>query len=113
MTNAEYRTWRLGRSIYPGQGSSAGFVHCSLGLANEAGEVAGEAKKCWRDDDLSLTNERKYKAALELGDTLWYLDAAAEELGLSLAVIMDMNMHKINRREEEKNNGRRKLQDKG
>lgn len=71
----------------------------ALGLANEAGEVAGKVKKAHRDDDGEFSLSRTVAIAAELGDVLWYLSAVASDLGLSLGDIAVSNYDKIADRE--------------
>lgn len=56
----------------------AGIVYCALGLAGEAGEVAGKVKKLLRDSD---TPEKRRIIVAELGDCLWYIPELLHELG--------------------------------
>lgn len=51
----------------------------ALGLAGEAGEVANEAKKIWRNVDGVYDN-----LGAELADTFTYLLLLADELGVDL-----------------------------
>jgi len=46
--------------------------YTALGLFGEAGEIANQVKKIWRDDDGVLTADRMTKLRDELGDVLWY-----------------------------------------
>lgn len=46
--------------------------YTALGLFGEAGEIANQVKKIWRDDDGVLTVDRMVKLQDELGDVLWY-----------------------------------------
>lgn len=107
----QWREWRRDRSRYPGQNSFAGLLYCALGLG-EAGEAAGEVKKAWRDDVPAhvrtacltyesrnvLTDARRKKIILELGDVLWYIDAMCDELGISLDDVAIANVEKIDAR---------------
>src|SRR5690349_4918681 len=97
-TLESYQGWRKSQSHYPAQGTPRGIEYAVIALVGEAGEVANEWKKVIRDDEGKLTPWRKEKLLLELGDVLWYLDAAAEELGSSIQEVMGMNMDKINAR---------------
>lgn len=56
--------------------------YCALGLFGEAGEIANQVKKIWRDDDAILTEDRKVKLRDELGDVLWYAVRFAHHYGL-------------------------------
>lgn len=67
-----------------------------LGLAEEAGEVAGKFAKALRDKT-SLEESMLIK---ELGDVLWMLSAIATDNGLSLADIAKANIRKLADRAE-------------
>jgi NTP pyrophosphatase (non-canonical NTP hydrolase) len=88
----EYQTWALTTAIYP---KKDGLTYTALGLVNEAGEYTGKIKKYMRDGELD-----DYAAAKELGDVLWYLSVAANELGYDLGEIAQMNIDKLNSRKE-------------
>jgi NTP pyrophosphatase (non-canonical NTP hydrolase) len=102
---ADYLTDMQKTAVYP---AGQGQVYTALGLANEAGEVAGVVKKIIRDDanlNMSLTrsevarmNQEKIKA--ELGDVLWYLAAVAKEYNLKLSDVAQYNMDKLRDRAE-------------
>ena len=98
QTFEEYEREAAKTAIYPFKGSrsSAALSYTGLGLAGEAGEVAGKISKFIRDGELD-----KRKIALELGDTLWFLTACANELGYTLQDIAQMNYVKLSRRLEE------------
>ena len=49
------------------------IVYPTLGLANEAGEVAGKVKKIFRDRGGEITPADREALKGELGDVLWYL----------------------------------------
>ena len=69
-----------------------------LGLANEAGEVAGKLKKIIRDDGGQLSPERLDDLVSELGDVLWYVTAVADDLGITISDIFHANFVKISDR---------------
>ncbi len=72
------------------------LVYLSLGIASEAGEVAGKMKKRIRDGDSKMTREEWIQAmSSEIGDVLWYCARLADELGLDLGNIAQENMSKL------------------
>lgn len=87
-------------AIYPEAqtGSFGAVAYVTLGLANEAGEVAGKVKKAWRDAEGEFDTDRIEAIKGELGDVLWYLARVADELGLSFQEIAEGNLTKLNSR---------------
>lgn len=99
-------------AIYPGKGTPLGLIYCALKLSGEAGEVAENVGKAIRDDGLigvldkdgtnlfadDLTESRRNKLKLELGDVLWYVSQAAKELGFTLEEIAQANLEKLGNR---------------
>jgi NTP pyrophosphatase (non-canonical NTP hydrolase) len=49
------------------------IVYPTLGLTNEAGEVAGKIKKIFRDHNGEISEADRESLKGELGDVLWYL----------------------------------------
>lgn len=88
----EYEKIIAETAIYPfaGEGNSSALAYVALGLTGESGEFAEKVKKLIRDG----TFDRRL-AAKELGDVLWYLTAAANELGYSLQDVAEMNAVKL------------------
>lgn len=99
-------------AIYPGQGTPLGLAYVALKLNGEAGEFAEHVGKAMRDDDLlrlapdqhlapiayldeTLTPERRELIIKEIGDVLWYLSAACNELGISLSEAATINLEKL------------------
>jgi len=70
-------------------------IYPVLGLANEAGEVAGKIKKVFRDKDGQISEETRQALKAELGDVLWYLAQVATELDLSLEEVAEHNIAKL------------------
>lgn len=71
------------------------IVYPTLGLANEAGEVAGKIKKIFRDRAGQIGEADREALKGELGDVLWYLSQICTELGLSLEEVADANIKKL------------------
>lgn len=112
-------------AIYPGRNTALGLAYVALKLNGEAGELAEHVGKAMRDDDLSeyigesengksafylgeLTPERENLIIKELGDVLWYISAACNELGITLEQVATANLLKLHDRTE-----RNKLQGSG
>ena len=70
-------------------------IYPTLGLANEAGEVAGKIKKVFRDKEGQISEETREALKAELGDVLWYIAQVATELNLSLGEIAEYNIAKL------------------
>ncbi len=70
-------------------------VYPTLGLTNEAGEVAGKIKKIFRDKEGVINETDREALQAELGDVLWYLAQIATELHLSLDNIAEHNIAKL------------------
>lgn len=85
---ASRRTWNLVHTDHP-------IVYPTLGLVNEAGELAGKVKKIFRDKDGVITAQDREALKYELGDVLWYLAQIATELNLSLDEIAQANIDKL------------------
>ncbi len=71
------------------------IVYPTLGLANEAGEVAGKIKKIFRDKKGRIADEDRQALKYELGDVLWYLSQICTELDLSLEEVAEANLEKL------------------
>lgn len=99
MTFDDYENDAMAHAHYPTVGHAA--VYPVLALAGEAGEVANQLKKALRDSTgrpVTLTKDERYKLLLELGDVLWYVTAAAGELGTSLEGVAQLNLDKLEER---------------
>ena len=82
------KTWNLIHTDHP-------IVYPTLGLANEAGEVAGKIKKIFRDKNGRISDEDREALKHELGDVLWYLTQICTELGLTLEQVAETNIEKL------------------
>jgi NTP pyrophosphatase (non-canonical NTP hydrolase) len=70
------------------------FLHALIGLAGEAGELAGAAQKwLWYGKSLDTVNVKE-----ELGDLLWYTAQACNAFGLDLGDVMRTNIAKLRAR---------------
>lgn len=76
------------------------ITYPALGLASEAGEVAGKVKKVLRDREGDFSEDQITAIGDELGDVLWYVAVLAADLGLSMQTIADNNVEKLRSRME-------------
>ena len=93
MTFEEYQTQSRKTAMYPKIGE--GYVYPALGLCGEAGEVADQVKKVFRDNNGVLDEARKKVIASELGDVLWYVAQLATEIGVPLEEVAAGNLEKL------------------
>ncbi len=94
----EYQDNAITTAVYPGRGSPLGLIYVALKMNGEAGEFAEHVGKALRDDNYmqdELTPERNLLLKKELGDVLWYIAAAAKELGFTLDEIAVANNAKL------------------
>lgn len=93
MDFSDYQTKSRRTAKYPVIGHPV--IYPTLGLANEAGEVAGKIKKVFRDKDGQINTETLEALKSELGDVLWYIAQVSTELGLSLDDVAEYNITKL------------------
>ncbi|HRQ32203.1 MAG TPA: nucleoside triphosphate pyrophosphohydrolase family protein [Anaerolineales bacterium] len=93
MNFTDYQTKSRATAKYPV--IEHGVIYPTLGLVNEAGEVAGKIKKVFRDKDGEISDETREALKAELGDVLWYISQVATELDLSLDEIAEANIAKL------------------
>lgn len=66
-----------------------------LGLADEAGEVQAIFKKWIRDDNADPAVFKKDMVKKELGDVLWYIAVIADNIGISMQDVAQLNIDKL------------------
>ena len=71
------------------------IVYPTMGLVNEAGEVAGKVKKIFRDRGGEISDGDREALKQELGDVLWYLAQICTELDLSMQEVAEANLVKL------------------
>lgn len=96
----EYAEFCRGTAIYPDAHNfnPQEAMYLGLGLAGEAGEVANNIKKLYRDgfeSDLGFVKNKK-----ELGDVLWYFTRLCDFYKTSIPELMVANMRKLQDRKE-------------
>jgi NTP pyrophosphatase (non-canonical NTP hydrolase) len=93
MNFADYQTKSRRTANYPSIGHPV--IYPTLGLTNEAGEVAGKIKKIFRDKSGTITEEDREALKGELGDVLWYLAQVCTELEISMEEVAEHNIVKL------------------
>jgi NTP pyrophosphatase (non-canonical NTP hydrolase) len=93
MDFTEYQKKSRKTAAYPSIGHAV--IYPTLGLVNEAGEVAGKIKKVFRDKDGQISPETRDALKSELGDVLWYLAQVCTELDLRLEDVAESNIVKL------------------
>jgi len=84
----EYQKFARSTAFYP---PDAGVIYPTMGLASEAGEVAGKVKKYIRDGgEFPVADLKK-----ELGDVLWYVAVLAAEFKINLSEVAEANVNKL------------------
>lgn len=82
------------------------LMHWTIGLTNEAGELAGVVKKlvCRRTENTHTAVDYDLRAKIldEGGDVLWYLSQVGELVGVSIQDMMEHNIRKLKARHPEK-----------
>ena len=71
------------------------IVYPTLGLLNEAGELAGKIKKIFRDKAGVIGVDDREALKQELGDVLWYFTQICTELDLTLDEVAEANLVKL------------------
>lgn len=101
VSNNEYRTIdsindyqnRITQfAIYPAEHA---ITYLALGLASEAGEVAGKVKKVIRDSSNVFDDDAKLAILAEIGDVLWYASMLATEIGVDMSDVLAENYYKL------------------
>jgi len=93
MNFTDYQTKSRTTAKYPDIGHPV--VYPTLGLTNEAGEVAGKIKKIFRDKSGIISEADRKALEGELGDVLWYLAQVCTELKISLDEVAEHNLEKL------------------
>lgn len=93
MDFSDYQVKSRKTAKYPSIGHPV--IYPTLGLTNEAGEVAGKIKKIFRDKGGVIAESDKEALTGELGDVLWYLAQVCTELDISLDEVAEHNIIKL------------------
>lgn len=72
----------------------------SLGLCEEAGEVAGKIKRVFRDDAGKLTSERRTQVLTELGDVFYYFSRIVKACSSDIDEVCQLTVDKLESRRQ-------------
>lgn len=90
---SDYTNFTRTTAVYP---KDRAIDYLVLGLASEAGEVAGKLKKHIRGDGNAIKDE----ILSETGDVLWYVTRICDEYGITLEELASLNFFKLKSRIE-------------
>lgn len=93
MNFSDYQKLSRRTASYPAIGHPV--IYPVLGLANEAGEVAGKIKKIFRDKGGVIGEAEREALKAELGDVLWYIAQVCTELEIPLDEVAETNLAKL------------------
>ena len=93
MNFSDYQKLSRRTAGYPAIGHP--IIYPVLGLANEAGEVAGKIKKIFRDKGGVIGEAEREALKAELGDVLWYIAQVCTELEIPLDDVAETNLAKL------------------
>ena len=92
---ASYPCGTIGKEAH-----AVNYLYPALGLAEEAGEVAGKYAKAIRDNHGVIDHDRETAIVKELGDVMWFVAELATCLGVKLEDIAQKNLDKLASRKE-------------
>lgn len=93
MNFNDYQQKSRATAQYPAIGHPV--IYPTLGLVNEAGEVAGKIKKIFRDKQGIIGEAEREALKAELGDVLWYIAQVCTELNLPMDEVAQANIDKL------------------
>src|SRR5258706_5475632 len=93
MNFTDYQQKSRATAKYPVIGH--GVIYPTLGLVNEAGEVAGKIKKVFRDKDGEINMETREALKGGFGDVFWYISQGCNELDISPHVDAERNIPEL------------------
>lgn len=93
MTANEYQKLAMRTCSIPYENKKDMMYHAVLGLASEAGEVAGIFQKEYQGHEICCDHVKK-----ELGDCLWMIAEACTAMGFTMEDVMITNIEKLEAR---------------
>lgn len=93
FTFDEYKRLAMRTAAIPEEDKESRLTHAALGLASEAGEVAGLLQKEFQGHERDKNHIKK-----ELGDCLWMIAEACDALDISMTEVAKTNIAKLKAR---------------
>ena len=93
FTFDEYKKLAMRTAAIPEEDKESRLTHAALGLASEAGEVAGLLQKEFQGHERDKNHIKK-----ELGDCLWMIAEACDALDISMTEVAITNIIKLKTR---------------
>ncbi|QMP84213.1 MazG-like nucleotide pyrophosphohydrolase [Streptomyces phage Coruscant] len=105
MTDISFDAYQLATSetaIYPeaNKGTFKAINYCLVGASGEVGEIMNKLGKIIRDNDSEISYEQRKDFTKEVGDVIWFLTRAVDEMGFSMEVVLQENLAKLRSRKE-------------
>ena len=97
MTNEEYQAFTKTTAMYDTT-DETGFDYIILGMAAEAGEVAGKYAK-YKRGDYAVGSRLQEDMNKEVGDLLWFISQYCNETETTIGALMELNMKKLKDRQ--------------
>lgn len=95
----EYQNEATKFSVMRGKDLSM-LMYLTLGIVSEAGELADQVKKNFRDGTGKINPEIRNKLKGELGDVLWYVSELSNMLEFDFEDVAKYNLQKLTDRKE-------------
>lgn len=95
ISNDDYMKFTRETAIYP---QDRELEYLTLGLASEAGEVAGKLKKVIRDNNGTVHEVQQAAIVDEMSDVAWYLVRLCDHFNMSLDELLELNYRKLSAR---------------
>lgn len=99
MTLDEYQEKAATTAIFTGD-EFMDFLHWTLGVGGEAGEITEKIKKIVRDKKGEMSPSDREELMKEVGDVLWYLAVLSKHLGYSFSEVASANLSKLQSRQK-------------
>jgi NTP pyrophosphatase (non-canonical NTP hydrolase) len=94
MNVNDYQQWAKTTRL-----ETADSTYLMLGLVGEVGELYSVVAKSVRDENIS-NEDLGIAIVKEMGDIMWFLANIAEDMGVSLSTVLELNIAKLEDRKK-------------